>query len=74
VDGDGDLDPFVGGRVIAGAVRNRQFAAVPERRGQLRLDADASREFVAVGLVSDAMFSDLTPMAGRSWSACQWGR
>jgi hypothetical protein len=60
VDGDGDLDLFVGARVMA--------ARYPEPcsskffrndRGSLVLDAELSRAFDGVGLVSAATWSDL---------------
>ena len=71
VDGDGDLDLFVGGRVIAGRypegalsqwLRNEGGRFVPAQRWE------------QLGLVSGAVFSDLN---GDGWPelivACEWG-
>lgn len=75
VDADGDLDLFAGGRLIAGrypepaasrVFRNDQGSFVP--------DAEINRLLERLGLVSAALFSDLT---GDGWPelilACEWG-
>jgi hypothetical protein len=75
VDGDGDLDLFVGGRVVprrypqpASSILYRNMAGkfVPER--------EENRLFAQVGLVSGAVFSDLD---GDGFAelllACEWG-
>ncbi len=60
VDGDGELDLFVGGRVVPGRypepASSRLWRGVG---GQFRLEEDASKLFANVGLVSGAVFSDL---------------
>ena len=71
IDGDGDLDLFVGGRVIAG--RYPQPAASRLYRndgGEFKL----AQEWPALGLVSGALFTDLD---GDGFAelvvACEWG-
>ncbi|HXG47489.1 MAG TPA: VCBS repeat-containing protein [Methylomirabilota bacterium] len=74
-DGDGDLDIFVGGRVIPGAypraASSRLFRL--ERDG-LKPDTANQRWFNEVGLVSAALWTDLT---GDGYPelvlACEWG-
>lgn len=75
VDGDGDLDLFVGGRVIAGRCPEPASSLVLRNDvGTLRLDLEASRGLADVGMVSDAVFTDLD---ADGWPdlvlACQWG-
>ena len=75
VDGDGQLELFVGGRVVPGrypeAATSQMFRG---RGGQWVLDAENSKALVGVGLVSGAVFSDLD---GDGWPdlvlACEWG-
>jgi hypothetical protein len=74
-DGDGDLDLFVGGRVIPG--RYPEAAASKLYRnenGTLQLDEANSALLQKVGLVSGAVWSDLN---GDGWPelvlACEWG-
>lgn len=75
VDGDGDLDLFVGGRVVSGRCPEPASSLfLLNDGGQLHVDAKASQTLAAVGLVSDALFSDLD---GDGWPdlvlACSWG-
>jgi enediyne biosynthesis protein E4 len=73
--GDGNLDLFVGGRVIPGrypeAADSRIYRNVG---GQLQLDVENSRLLEKVGLVSGAVWSDLD---GDGFPelilACEWG-
>lgn len=75
VDADGDLDLFVGGRVLPGrypvAASSRLFRNDGER---FVPDAEADRRFASVGLVSGVVFSDLD---GDGFPelilACEWG-
>lgn len=60
VDGDGQLDLFVGGRFIPGRypepASSRCFLT---RQGKLTLDDQGNRAFANLGLVSGAVFTDL---------------
>jgi enediyne biosynthesis protein E4 len=75
VDGDGDLDLFVGGRVAPGAypgaVSSRLFL---NEGGRWVLDEANTRLFHQIGLVSGAVFSDVN---GDGWPdlilAPEWG-
>jgi hypothetical protein len=75
LDGDGELEVFVGGRVEGGrypqGVSSRLYR---QRGGQLVLDEANSRVLAGVGLVSGAVWSDLD---GDGYPelvlACEWG-
>lgn len=75
VDGDGLLDLFLGGRMVPRrypeAASSRLFR---NRDGKFTLDTEASRVLEKVGMVSGAVFSDLT---GDGYPelvlACEWG-
>jgi enediyne biosynthesis protein E4 len=75
IDGDGDLDLFVGGRVIPGRypepASSRIFRNVG---GRLETDADNSHRLAEIGLVSGAVFSDLDGDGDADLAlACEWG-
>ena len=74
-DGDGALDLFIGGRAVAGRYPEAASSALlRNNKGQWRLDAESSRVFHEVGMVSSALFTDLN---GDGWPdlvlACEWG-
>jgi hypothetical protein len=74
-DGDGDLDLFVGGRVLPGRYPEAASSVLlRNNNGRLEFDAEASRTFVDNGLVSSAIFTDLNG-DGRPELvlACEWG-
>ncbi|MFQ5704002.1 MAG: VCBS repeat-containing protein [Gemmatimonadales bacterium] len=59
-DGDGDLDLFVGGRVIPSVYPLRASSRLYRNAGgRFELDRDNSRILQSVGLVSSAVFSDI---------------
>jgi hypothetical protein len=75
VDGDGDLDVFVGGRVVPGRYPEPASSKLFRNSGgRLELDPENSRALANIGLVSGATFSDLN---GDGWPdlilACEWG-
>ncbi|HTL54412.1 MAG TPA: VCBS repeat-containing protein [Candidatus Limnocylindrales bacterium] len=75
LDGDGNLDLFVGGRVKAGrypeAVSSRIFR---QENGRFTLDEVNSKLLEHVGLVSAALWSDLDGDAFPELIlACEWG-
>ncbi|HEY2953563.1 MAG TPA: VCBS repeat-containing protein [Verrucomicrobiae bacterium] len=75
IDGDGDLDVFVGGRVIPGRYPEVASSALyRNEQGQLVLDAANSRLLENAGLVSGAVFSDLDGDGlPELILACEWG-
>ena len=75
IDGDGALDLFVGGRVIAGRYPVAASSLLfHNEQGKFQLDTGNSRVLEKVGLVSGAVFSDLD---GDGFPelvlACEWG-
>ena len=60
IDGDGDLDLFLGGRMIPGAYPNPASSRLFRNQGgKLELDIPAGEKFFKMGMVSAATFSDL---------------
>jgi enediyne biosynthesis protein E4 len=75
IDGDGDLDLFVGGRVIAGRWPEAASSRIYRNNaGQWTLDVPNTKALEKVGMVSGAVFTDLD---GDGWPdlllACEWG-
>jgi hypothetical protein len=75
VDGDGDLDLFVGGRIQGGRYPESVSSLLfRNENGRFVLDAGNSEKFAHLGLVSGAVFSDLD---GDGFPdlilACEWG-
>jgi len=75
MDGDGELELFVGGRVIGGRYPEPASSRIFQHRGdQWRLDETNSRTLQKIGLVSGAVWSDLD---GDGYPelilACEWG-
>ncbi|MBX3732049.1 MAG: VCBS repeat-containing protein [Verrucomicrobiae bacterium] len=59
VDGDGDLDVFVGGRFVAGRYPEAASSSLwINDRGTLRRDDAAGALFQSLGMVSGALFAD----------------
>ncbi|MEO8428873.1 MAG: VCBS repeat-containing protein, partial [Verrucomicrobiota bacterium] len=75
MDGDGNLDLFIGGRVVPGRWPEAASSRIYRHDGkQWSLDAENSRLLEKVGLVSGAVWSDLD---GDGFPelilACEWG-
>ncbi|MEW6161542.1 MAG: FG-GAP-like repeat-containing protein, partial [Verrucomicrobiota bacterium] len=75
VDGDGDLDLFVGGRCVPGKYPMRASSRLYRWTGaKFELDADNNPIFEQLGLVGGALFSDLqNDGAPDLILACEWG-
>jgi len=75
IDGDGDLDLFVGGRFAPGRYPEPVSSTVwVNNNGELKLSPLASKAFESIGLVNGATFADLD---GDRWPdlalALEWG-
>lgn len=75
IDGDGDLDLFVGGRVKCGRYPEAASSRIlRNEQGTFRLDTAASKPFEAIGLISGAMFTDIDNDGDPDLIlACEWG-
>ncbi len=75
VDGDGELDLFVGGRVVPGRYPEPASSLLFRgARGKWVLDTDASNVLKRIGLVTSAVFSDLDGDGAIDLAlACEWG-
>ena len=75
VDGDGELEVFVGGRVMGGKYPEAGASRIYRRRGaEWEEDGELSRAVSGAGMVSGAVWSDLD---GDGYPelvlACEWG-
>ncbi|HZR18821.1 MAG TPA: FG-GAP-like repeat-containing protein [Verrucomicrobiae bacterium] len=75
MDGDGELELFVGGRVIGGRYPESASSGIYRNRaGRWELDEASSRVLAKIGLISGALWSDLD---GDGYPelilACEWG-
>ncbi|MBK1875923.1 FG-GAP-like repeat-containing protein [Pelagicoccus mobilis] len=75
IDQDGDLDLFVGGRVIPGQYPRAATSRVyKNENGKFEYDAVVSESFEQVGLVSSATFADLDSDGDQDLVlAMEWG-
>ncbi len=75
IDGDGDLDVFIGGRVVPGRYPEPAASLLLRNdAGTLKPDATASAALKEIGLVSSAVFTDLDADGDPDLAlACEWG-
>jgi hypothetical protein len=75
IDGDGDLDLFVGGRSVPGKYPAPAGSTLfRNANGKFEIDPQSQRSFAQVGLVSGAVFSDLDADGDPDLVlACDWG-
>ena len=75
IDGDGDLDLFVGSRCLPGKYPLSDASLLLKSvNGQFEIDADNTKIFADTGMVSGAVFSDLDGDGDADLVlACEWG-
>lgn len=75
IDGDGQLDLFVGGRVLAGRYPKAPSSRIYRgKAGRFQLDEENSQVLGQVGLVNGAVWSDLDGDGlAELILACEWG-
>ncbi len=75
IDGDGDLDLFVGGRIVPGRYPQAASSLVfRNNNGNFERDPDNCQRLEGVGLVNGAVFSDLDGDGDSDLVlACDWG-
>lgn len=75
IDGDGQMDLFVGGRVLPGHYPEPASSRIYRNKaGKFELDEEANRLLQNVGLVNGAVFSDLNGDGNADLLlACDWG-
>src|SRR5438067_1513712 len=75
IDGDGNLDLFVGGRVVPGRYPEPAAQRLYQNvGGRFRVHAENTRRLDRTGMVSAAVFSDLTSSGYPDLIlACDWG-
>jgi hypothetical protein len=75
IDGDGDLDVFVGGSVVAGRYPQATPSRIYRCSGeQLELDPENTKALAEAGLVNGAVWSDLDDDGFPELIlACEWG-
>ena len=75
VDGDGDLDLFIGGRVVPGRYPEAASSHLLRNQNGQLIEARADHQlFASLGLISSAVFSDLDNDGfAELILACEWG-